>query len=451
MKRIVLLLTLALALIVVISCGGSSSEPPTAAPTVAPPTATEVPQPTPVQATQATTATTPTTATTSTTATAPATSSTTTTATVAVTGTTSTTATTVVTSATPATTTIPTTATTPSTATTAAAAPAAPVTIDRQAVARVFAVLPTEAKTDKYALSKEMNDLGRLLYYDKRLSLDQDIACNSCHLLDKYGVDNESTSTGHLGAKGGRNAPTVYNAALELAQFWDGRSPDVEDQAKGPIQNQIEMGMPTGGKEAAAMIKTVPGYEPLFKAAFPKDADPITFENLTTAIAAFERKLITPDRFDKYLAGDDTQLNEQEKRGLQTFMNINCTMCHNGPTVGGQMYMKLGLVKPYPTKDEGRFVVTQNAADKFVFKVSMLRNIAKTGPYFHDGSVATLDQAVKLMAEYQLGKTLTDNETADIVAFLNALTGDLPTDYIVEPAALPNGPNTPKPGEKAQP
>lgn len=326
-----------------------------------------------------------------------------------------------------------------------AAPTVAGTTIDPTLLAIHFAVLPAEAATDKYPLSPEMTDLGRMLFYETRLSIDQDIACNTCHLLDKYGVDGLPTSVGHEGVKGGRNAPTVYNAALEVAQFWDGRSPDVEDQAKGPIQNQIEMGMPAGGKEAADMIKTIPGYEPLFKAAFPADPDPITFENLTTAIAAFERKLITPGRFDQFLAGDATQLNEQEQRGLQKFVALNCTMCHRGPTVGGQMYMKLGLVKPYPTEDLGRYEVTKNEADKQVFKVSMLRNIAETGPYFHDGSVATLDEAVKLMAEYQLGQTLTDAETADIVAFLTALTGDLPLEYIVPPTLPENGPDTPPP------
>ncbi|MCB0084151.1 MAG: c-type cytochrome [Caldilineaceae bacterium] len=308
-----------------------------------------------------------------------------------------------------------------------------------------FAVLPEEAATGKYPLSTEMTDLGRMLFYEPRLSLAQDISCNTCHLLDNYGVDGLPTSVGHLGAVGGRNAPTVYNAALEVAQFWDGRSPDVEDQAKGPIQNQIEMGMPTGGAEAAAVIKSIPGYEPLFAAAFPDDPDPITFENLTTAIAAFERKLMTPGRFDAFLAGDGTQLTEQEKAGLQKFVSYNCTMCHRGPTVGGQMYMKLGLYKPYPTEDLGRYDVTQNEADKYVFKVSMLRNIEKTGPYFHDGSIATLEEAVKIMGEYQLGQTISDEDVADIVAFLKSLTGEVPMDYIAPPVLPENGPDTPAP------
>lgn len=308
-----------------------------------------------------------------------------------------------------------------------------------------FAPLPAEAATDKYPLSKEMTDLGRMLFYEPRLSIDQDISCNSCHMLDQYGVDNLPTSVGHEGVMGGRNAPTVYNAALEVAQFWDGRSPDVEDQAKGPIQNQIEMGMPAGGEEAAAMIKTIPGYAPLFAAAFPNDPDPITFDNLTTAIAAFERKLITPDRFDKFLQGDATQLTEQEQVGLQKFVSYNCTMCHRGATLGGSMYMKMGLYKPYPTEDLGRYEVTKNEADKYVFKVPMLRNIAKTGPYFHDGTVTTLEDAVKIMGEYQLGVMIPDEDVADIVAFLNTLTGDLPLDYIAPPTLPENGPDTPPP------
>ncbi len=333
---------------------------------------------------------------------------------------------------------------------------AAAVTTDTQTAAPVadlidptiavhFAALPAEAGTGKYPLSTEMTDLGRMLFYETRLSIAQDISCNTCHLLDKYGVDGLPTSVGHQGAVGGRNAPTVYNAALEVAQFWDGRSPDVEDQAKGPIQNQIEMGMPAGGDEAAAVIKTIPGYAPLFAAAFPDDPDPITFENLTTAIAAFERKLMTPGRFDAFLGGDATQLTEQEKAGLQKFVSYNCTMCHRGATVGGQMYMKMGLYKPYPTEDVGRYEVTKNEADKYVFKVSMLRNIAETGPYFHDGSVATLEEAVKIMGEYQLGQVISDEDTADIVAFMKALTGELPLDYIAPPTLPENGPDTPAP------
>jgi len=389
MKRVCLFLGLSLAVFITLSCGRSTPEPAAPAPTEAPTVAPTVAEPTPTEAP----------------------------------------------------TEVPTVA---EPAAEEAAAPAETV-LDPTLLAVHFAPLPTEAATDKYPLTQEMTDLGRMLFYEPRLSIDQDISCNTCHLLDNYGVDGLPTSVGHEGVVGGRNAPTVYNAALEVAQFWDGRSPDVEDQARGPIQNQIEMGMPEGGQEAADMIKTIPGYAPLFAAAFPDDPDPITFDNLTTAIAAFERKLMTPGRFDQFLAGDLTQLNEQEQRGLQKFMALNCTMCHRGPTVGGQMYMKMGLFKPYETEDLGRYDVTKNEADKYVFKVSMLRNIAETGPYFHDGSVETLEEAVQIMAEYQLGQTITDEETADIVAFLQSLTGELPLDYIAPPTLPENGPDTPPP------
>lgn len=402
MKRAYQFIALLLILIVLMSCGRSAQPEPTAAPepTIAPTAAAPVEAAPAVTETQTTTETQVVTDTAVTTETA--------------------------------------------TATEAQAANAAASLID-PTIAVHFAVLPTEAGTGKYPLSTEMTDLGRMLFYETRLSSSQSISCNTCHLLDKYGVDGLPTSVGHMGMKGGRNAPTVYNAALEVAQFWDGRSPDVEDQAKGPIQNQIEMAMPAGGAEAAAVIKTIPGYAPLFAAAFPNEADPITFENLTTAIAAFERKLMTPGRFDAFLQGDMTALTEQEQTGLQKFVSYNCTMCHRGATVGGQMYMKMGLYKPYPTEDVGRYDVTKNEADKYVFKVSMLRNIAETGPYFHDGGVATLEEAVKIMGEYQLGQVISDEDTADIVAFLKALTGDLPADYIAPPTLPENGPDTPAP------
>jgi len=422
MKRIALLLLLSFVLILAISCGGS--EPTPASEPAAPeaPTAT-VAEATPTEAAAATAVT----------------------ATTEVTTSAEVTASTDVTVSTETTTTeaAPPANSAPATTTQQSAAPVA--TLIDPTIAVHFAPLPTEAATDKYPLSQEMTDLGRMLFYEPRLSIDQDISCNSCHMLDQYGVDGLPTSVGHEGVMGGRNAPTVYNAALEVAQFWDGRSPDVEDQAKGPIQNQIEMGMPAGGQEAADMIKTIPGYAPLFAAAFPNDPDPITFENLTTAIAAFERKLMTPGRFDQFITGDATQLTEQEQVGLQKFVSYNCTMCHRGATLGGSMYMKMGLYKPYPTEDLGRYEVTKNEADKYVFKVPMLRNIAKTGPYFHDGTVTTLEDAVKIMGEYQLGVTIPDEDVTDIVVFLNALTGELPMDYIAPPTLPENGPDTPPP------
>jgi cytochrome c peroxidase len=275
-------------------------------------------------------------------------------------------------------------------------------------------------------------DLGRMLYYEPRLSAGGDISCNSCHQLDKFGVDNEPTSPGHKGQRGGRNSPTSLNAFLHIAQFWDGRAPDVEAQAKGPVLNPIEMAMP----DAAAVEKVlrgVPGYVDAFKKAFPDAAEPVTYDNMAIAIGAFERKLTTPGRFDKYLAGDATALNAEEKKGLDTFIATGCTACHGGQVLGGSSYMKLGQVVPYETKDTGRFEVTKNEADKYFFKVPSLRNVAETGPYFHDGSIATLEDAVTKMAKHQLGKDLKPEEVTSIVAFLKALTGEVDRAYVAKP------------------
>lgn len=287
----------------------------------------------------------------------------------------------------------------------------------------VFAPLPDSAPAAESPSNPEKIALGRSLYFDTRLSKDQKISCNSCHKLDTFGVDNEPTSPGHKGQRGGRNSPSVYNAALHTAQFWDGRAASVEAQALGPILNPIEMAMPS---EAAVLErlkkdqKTVDG----FKAAFPGESDPVTYKNVGNAIGAFERTLLTPSRFDDFLKGNNDALSAQEKTGGELFVKSGCVACHNGGTIGGQMYQKLGLVKEYETKDMGRFEVTKQESDKKVFKVPSLRNVAKTGPYYHDGSIKTLDQAVSLMAEHQLGKQLSKDEVADIVAFLGSLTGD---------------------------
>lgn len=318
-----------------------------------------------------------------------------------------------------------------------AAAPAAPKH------ASLFAPLPA----DMYGgatVSREVVDLGRMLYHEKRLSKSHEIACNSCHLVDAFGVDNQPTSSGHKGERGGRNSPTTFNAALQFVQFWDGRAPTIEEQAKGPVLNPIEMAMPDE-TFVLKVLHSIPGYEAAFKAAFPGEADPITYDNMAKAIGAFERGLVTPSRFDKYLAGDTSALTAEEQAGLDTFVTTGCTACHSGVLVGGGMYQKLGLVKPYDTKDTGRMEVTKNEADRFMFKVPQLRNIAMTAPYFHDGSIATLEEAVRRMADHQLGKTLTDAEVASIVTFLNSLTGEVPAAYAAAPVLPESGPNTPKP------
>jgi cytochrome c peroxidase len=308
----------------------------------------------------------------------------------------------------------------------------------------LFKPLPTQFESKNNPITAEKVALGKQLFFEKRLSRNHDVSCNSCHDLTKFGVDGAATSSGHRKQHGNRNAPTVYNAGDHVAQFWDGRAATLEDQAKGPILNPVEMSM----KDAAAveaLLKTIPGYEPLFKAAFPAEASPITYDNMAKAIGAYERTLVTPSRFDAFLGGDAQALTAAEQAGLSTFMSVGCTACHNGEGVGGGLYQKLGLVAAVPgLKDLGRFAITKSEADKFFFKVPSLRNIEKTGPYLHDGSISKLDQVVTFMGKHQLGRALKPAEVASITTFLKSLTGTLPAD-IAEPKALASSDATPKP------
>lgn len=298
----------------------------------------------------------------------------------------------------------------------------------------LFGELPEIADNPENPITEEKVILGKQLYFDVRLSKDNTQSCNTCHNLNTFGVDNLPTSPGNDGKNGTRNSPTVLNAALHASQFWDGRNKDVEEQAGGPILNPVEMAMPSE-EFVIERLSGIEEYKELFAKAFPQEEQPITYKNLQKAIGAFERKLITPSKFDDYLAGNDEALNEQEKRGLETFMTTGCITCHSGNALGGQLIQKFGLFGNYweLTKsdriDEGRFEVTQNEADKYFFKSPSLRNIEKTYPYFHDGSVKDLNEAVKIMAKLQLNKELTDEETNDIVAFLNTLTGDVPQEF----------------------
>ncbi len=338
----------------------------------------------------------------------------------------------------------------------AAGAPAGPQ-VDPEAVLAMakpmFSPLDAEAKDEKNPWTKEKADLGRMLYYETRLSKNHDISCNTCHDLDNYGVDvreqdgkRSKTSLGHKQQVGDRNSPTVYNAAFHLAQFWDGRAENVEEQAKGPILNPVEMAI-ADEASAVATLKSMPGYVEAFKAAFPDDADAVTYDNMAKAIGAFERKLVTPSKFDAFVAGDSSALSAAEVHGLKTFMDVGCTQCHSGSLLGGIQFQKLGSVKPWPNvEDEGRYALTKSAPDKFVFKVPALRNITETGPYLHDGSVEDLSTMVKMMGEHQLAKgSLSDDETAAIVTFLGALTGEVDKGYIKKPELPQSGPETPKP------
>lgn len=310
--------------------------------------------------------------------------------------------------------------------------------------AALFRALPARMDSDKYPQGQELIDLGRQLYYDVRLSKNHDISCNTCHQLDRYGVDGEPTSPGHKGVRGNRNSPTTYNAALHISQFWDGRADDVEDQAKGPVLNPVEMAM-KDGDQVLAVLKSIPGYVDAFKVAFPDQAEPITYDNFAVAVGAFERGLVTPAPLDGYLTGQTDLMSEAQIAGMQLFIETGCTTCHMGVGVGGGLYQTLGLVHPYETGDIGRATVTGNDGDKFLFKVPSLRNITETGPYFHDGSVATLEEAVKKMGYHQLGKELDESQVASIVTFLGALKGTPDAAYIAPPTPFPSGPTTPAP------
>jgi cytochrome c peroxidase len=225
----------------------------------------------------------------------------------------------------------------------------------------------------------------------------------------------------------------VYNAAGQVAQFWDGRAPNVEEQAKGPILNPAEMGMPDTGA-VLEHLRTSAKYRAAFAAAFPGESNPVTYDNMGRAIGAFERGLVTPSRWDAFLKGDTAALTVQEKRGAKTFVAAGCTTCHAGAYVGGQVFQKAGLMHPWPfTADSGRIAATKAPGDRFVFKVPVLRNIEKTGPYFSDGSVASLDSAIVLMSYYQLGVAPTESQVQDIRAWLRTLTGEIPLKYVAEP------------------
>lgn len=305
----------------------------------------------------------------------------------------------------------------------------------------IFGTLPEEVAPTGYEMSEPLVDLGRMLYYETRISINGNMSCNTCHGLNNYGMDGLRFSFGHSGNPVGRNSPTVYNAALHTAQFWDGRAADVEAQAKGPILAGGEMGMPSGDY-VVEVLKAIPGYLPYFKAAFPGESDPITYDHVGQAIGAFERRLVTPGRFDEFLAGDMTALTEQEQRGFVLFIETGCASCHSGPALGGGMYATLGAKEPYTTNDLGRYNVTQDEKDKYAFKVPSLRNIAVTGPYLHDGSIPTLEAMVQLMSRHQLGSQLESDQVDDMVVFLRALTGELPSDYTAQPE-LPASPPAP--------
>lgn len=286
----------------------------------------------------------------------------------------------------------------------------------------LFAPLPDKMPGAEHDTEAKIA-LGKELYFEKRISINNTQSCNDCHRVDEGlgGVDNQPTSTGAKGDLGGRNAPTSLNAGFHIAQFWDGRAPDLAAQAKGPVLAGVEMGMPDEASVLARLEEH--GYAEAFKKAFPDADNPLTYDNFAEAVAAFERTLITHDRFDDLLKGDAKALSRREKAGLAAFIEVGCADCHSGPLLGGDGYEKMGAVAEYRNKkDLGRFEVTKKEEDKFVFKVPSLRNIEITGPYFHDGKCKMLPAAVRNMAALQLGEELEQQQVGAIVAFLKSLT-----------------------------
>ncbi|MCF7921556.1 MAG: c-type cytochrome [Candidatus Marinimicrobia bacterium] len=284
----------------------------------------------------------------------------------------------------------------------------------------MFAVIPDKmpgSENDTPARVK----LGEKLYFETALSNTGDMSCNTCHDLAKAGVDNKPTSEGTNGIPGPRNSPTVFNAGFHFVQFWDGRAADLNEQAGGPVLNPAEMAIPDSAT-AVAKIKALPEYDSLFVEAFGENS--INFENITEAMAAFERTLITHDRFDAFLKGDLKAITKTEVEGLDLFMGKACITCHMGSMLGANMYQKNGLIKPYKNlKDEGRFGVTGMEQDKFMFKVPSLKNIGLTAPYFHDGGVETLEETIKMMGDMQLMQQISDEEASKIAAFLKTMNG----------------------------
>lgn len=288
-------------------------------------------------------------------------------------------------------------------------------------------------------------ELGRLLFFDPRLSKNHDVSCNSCHVLSAYGVDGKPVSSGHRGQKGSRNSPTVFHVAGHVAQFWDGRAATLEEQARAPMLNPVEMAMPDEAR-VVRTLASIPEYRALFAQAFPKERRPLSLDTTARALAAFQRTLSTRSRFDRYLAGEHTALSPSELRGLHTFVSSGCTTCHDGPALGGTSFQKLGLAEEYPgLNDPGRFEVTHDEADLKKFRVPTLRNVARTGPWFHDGSITELPEAVRRMGRYQLARHFSEREVQDLVAFLESLTGELPAALVAPPKLPKSTARTPRP------
>jgi cytochrome c peroxidase len=301
-----------------------------------------------------------------------------------------------------------------------------------------FQKLQTDFGDPEHPITPERVALGKALFFDPRWSVDRNVSCATCHNPARYGGDALAKSIGVKGKQHPRNAPTVLNVAGHVSANWRGERKDVEDQAVTAAIGVFSTGH-TEHDAWIAQIEAISGYLPMFQRAFPNESRPISAANLGLAIGAYERTLVTPAPFDSYLDGNISALTPQARTGLQTFINTGCVACHSGGGVGGTLYRKFGVHMDYwkatgsTEIDQGRFDVTKSESDLYVFKVPGLRNVAMTAPYFHDGSVASLAEAVRIMASTQLGKTLVNEEVQDIVAFLDSLTGEVPNDFATAP------------------
>jgi len=308
--------------------------------------------------------------------------------------------------------------------------------------AKIFGQLPASMPSPDNPITPDKVKLGRVLFWEPRISIDRTVSCAKCHPVGLYTVDGLRKALGNHYKEIPRNSPTLFNAASQISEHWIGNRTSVEDQAKQALVGPPAYGMPNY-ESVEKILRGMSGYVALFKEAFPGEKEPITAENFAKAVGAFERTLVTPASFDDFLRGNARALTDQQKRGLTTFMDTGCMSCHFSPYLGGQMYQKFGVFEPYETLtksqavDEGRIAVTKNPTDRFVFKVPVLRNVAETPPYFHDGSVDKLADAVMIMAKVQLARDLTREQIGDIAAFLTSLTGKIP-DAVLAVPVLPS-------------
>jgi len=302
---------------------------------------------------------------------------------------------------------------------------------------KFFSPLPSDMATAQNPITPAKVRLGKILFYECRISVDGTVSCSKCHPFSLYATDGLRKSIGNNCRPNPRKAPTLFNAAAQLSAPWIGNRKDVEDQAKQALVGPPSFGMPSYESVEKKLIEL--GYSPLFKDAFPNDGKPVSADNFAKAVGAFERTLVTPAPLDDFLKGEKTALTEAEQKGLKLFIDTGCVACHSGAYIGGQAYRKFGIFEPYwkYTKsdkiDDGRYAVTKDEADKYIFKVPVLRNVAKVPPYFHDGSVDKLQDVVVIMAKIQLGKDLDRLTVDNIVTFLDSLTGKIPEDLIKVP------------------